>query len=173
VRATAAMPEPGDPDEARLQRAASTWGWELVASGLPVLPGEIGHGGHLPASRSRDGVTVHPERWLLTATELMDCAAKSSMFERFVAWRRLVRRRSLPDVLLIRRAASPNAAHHVVLADSVLSVEALLRAAPTVAGVAVAMAGPTASSLVPGPGGNAHMAEVAVTFLDHDFALPV
>jgi len=169
--ATPALAELG-PDETTVFRAASTWGWELVASGLPLLPSELEPDGHLPALCGRDGTVVHAERWVLTVTELAMCAAEPTPIDRFVAFRHLLARRAMPDVLIVRLAASPSVAHHLVLGDSALSVESFLRSTARVVGVAIAMRGPEREALVHRPDGDAHMAEVAVSFVDHGFIWP-
>ncbi len=167
---TAAAPVFADPTEAAAYRAASTWGWELVATGLPPLPEEVAVLRHLPPILAPSGVVVHPRRWLLAPDELAACAGAATAVERFVAWRALVGRRGLPEVLTVRLRASPSAPHLTVLADSALSVEAFLGEIDDRVAVAVVFDGPDVDGLLPGPDGEGHVAEVAVAFTDRRWA---
>ncbi len=169
----AAAPIPTSELEHAVYRAGSTWGWELVASGLPLFPHEAEVARHVPELSGPSGTSVHPERWLLSADELVSCATPDGAADRFLAWQRYVRLRGLPTTVWVRFAPSPNSPTRFVPIDSVLAVEALLRdVGPdgrAIDGVAVAMPGPARESLLGADNGEQYVGELAVTFVDHWF----
>jgi len=171
----AAAPVPTSDLEFIVFRAGGTWGWELVASGMPLLPHEIEVTGHLPELCGPGGTSVHPERWLLSVDELAACAAPAAAEDRFRSWQRLILLRGLPDCLLVRLAPSPNAPTRLVPTNSILAVEAFLRdVGPdggAIDGIVVAMPGPERGSLLVAEDGERYVGELAVTFVDHRFGV--
>lgn len=152
--------------------AASTWGWELVASGLPPVPAEVVAWRHLPAIVATVGpedgwpVELHAERWLIDPAELVECASRPDAASRYRAWRRLADARGLPPWIVVRLAMSPNVESRLLPTTGPLAVDAFLSGfadGPGAVTVVVAQPAPAGTGLL--VDGVAHAVEVAGTWV--------
>jgi hypothetical protein len=113
-----------EPCSAWLQAQAHLLGRPTLLRPLPPLAEELRTWRHLPQLELDGGVVISGERWHMAADEAAAWAALPA-FERFVAWRRIVATRRLPDLVYAHHG--PHRTESLMPADSVLAVDMLAR----------------------------------------------
>jgi hypothetical protein len=113
-----------DPYSAWLQAQTHLIGRPSLLRPLPPLGEELRVWRHLPELVIDGDVVVSPERWHVSADEAAALGAMEP-FERFVAWRRIVASRRLPD--LVYAYFAPHQTESLLPVDSPLAVEMLAR----------------------------------------------
>ncbi len=114
-----------DPYSAWLQRHAQLFGRPSLLRPLPRWRAEEESWQHLPRLEQDGKIVISPERWYLPFCETSEWVMLPP-FERFVAWRKLVKRRRLPALTYSRQNAERTEA--LLPTDSTLAVEVLARA---------------------------------------------